>query len=395
MSTSSQAAGESTPLCVLPCDPKANYLAHRAEIEAGIARVLESGWYILGQEVDAFEQEFAAFLGVRFAIGVGSGTEALHLALRACGVGPGDVVYTVSHTAVATVAAIELAGARPVLVDIDPATYGMDPARLEAAIEAGRTAPPGHSRHAGRPRAILPVHLYGHPAPMPAILEIARRHGLYVVEDCAQSHGAAVDGLKTGSWGHLGAFSFYPTKNLGALGDGGAIVTGDPDLAERVRLLRQYGWRQRYVSERPGTNSRLDELQAAVLRAKLRYLEQENARRRELAHVYDRLLVKSGLATPACQPWAEHVYHQYVVRTPRRDALRSYLRERGIGTLIHYPQAVHQQPAYANRLPRSGELAQSERAAAQVLSLPIYPELPFEQAALVAQAIGEWCAQSP
>ena len=365
-------------------DPRANYLAHKAEIDAAISSVLDSGWYILGREVTAFEGEFAAYIGVYHAIGVASGTDALELALRACGIGPGDAVFTVSHTAVATVAAIELTGASPVLVDIDPITFTMDPNQLEDVIEAGT------SSTVGRPRTVIPVHLYGHPVDMPAILDIAGRYDLTVIEDCAQAHGAALQGRKVGTWGRLAAFSFYPTKNLGALGDGGAVVTDDPDLAERVRLLRQYGWRTRYVSELSGGNSRLDELQAAVLRVKLRYLDQENARRREIAEKYARLLADTGLVLPTCRPQAEHVYHQYVVRTSHRDSLQRYLREAGIGTLIHYPQAVHQQPAFAGRLLTSGRLTHSEQAAAQVLSLPMYPELSDDHVGAVAAAISHW-----
>ena len=363
-------------------DPKANYLAHQVAIDAAIRRVLDSGWYILGREVEAFEAEFAAYIGVRHAIGVGNGTEALALALQACGVGNGDLVFTVSHTAVATVAAVELAGARPVLVDIDPTTYTMDPARLAEAIE--------QHRNAGRAAAVVPVHLYGHPAGMPAILQIAHRHELRVIEDCAQSHGATLDGRKAGAWGDVAAFSFYPTKNLGALGDGGMVVTNDADLAQRVRLLRQYGWRQRYVSELPGGNSRLDEIQAAVLRVKLPCLDQENARRREIAQAYSRLLADTGLALPICRPGATHAYHQYVMHTLRRDALQAHLREHGIGALIHYPQAVHQQPAYAGRLAGSSQLPHSEQAAAQVLSLPMHPELSDKQVTHVTDAIHSW-----
>ena len=368
-------------------DPKASYLAHKAEIDAAVARVLDSGWYILGQEVAAFEEEFAAYIGVRHAIGVASGTDALELALRACGIGPGDAVFTVSHTAVATVAAIEHAGATPVLVDIDPTTFIMEPNHLEDTIKSVMHS---QSSIVRRPSSIVPVHLYGHPADMPAIMDIAKRYELYVIEDCAQSHGAAIAGRKTGTWGHLAAFSFYPTKNLGALGDGGAVVTDDVDLAERVRLLRQYGWRQRYVSELAGANSRLDELQAAILRVKLCYLDKENAHRQALAQAYTHLLANADLILPISQRQAEHVYHQYVVRTPQRDALRDYLRDQGIGTLIHYPLAVHQQPAYAGRLLTNGNLAHSEQAAAQVLSLPMYSELSDEQVARVGDVIHRW-----
>lgn len=358
-------------------DPKANYLAHKDEIEAAIARVLDKGWYILGEEVAAFEREFAAYIGVRFGVGVGSGTEALHLALRACGVGAGDEVITVSHTAVATVAAIELCGATPVLVDIDLHTYTMDPNQIESAITE-------------RTKAIIPVHLYGHPADVESIMAIARRRGLWVIEDCAQSHGAIYKERKTGAWGDIAAFSFYPTKNLAALGDGGMIVTNDPELAERARLLREYGWRERYVSELPGLNSRLDELQAAILRVKLRYLEQENERRRILAGTYDEALKDSRLQLPESCPDVRHVYHQYVVRCEQQDALRLFLRERGIGTLIHYPVPVHLQPAYRGRVRCVGTLQYSEEAASKVLSLPMYPELLVDQVREITKTIITW-----
>ncbi|MGA9347288.1 MAG: DegT/DnrJ/EryC1/StrS family aminotransferase [Anaerolineae bacterium] len=368
-------------------DPRANYLAHRAEIDAAISRVLDSGWYILGQEVAAFEQEFAAYIGVRHAIGVASGTDALELGLRACGIGPGDAVFTVSHTAVATVAAIERCGATPILVDIDPTTYTIDPSHLEDALKAVINHP---SSTVHRPSSIIPVHLYGHPADMPAILDIARRYGLYVIEDCAQSHGAALNRRKTGTWGHIAAFSFYPTKNLGALGDGGMVVTDDADLAEQVRLLRQYGWRQRYVSEIAGTNSRLDELQAAILRVKLHYLDAENRRRQALADAYQELLSSTSLTLPQCAPMARHVYHQYVVRSERRDSLRVFLQERGISTLIHYPVPIHHQPAYRGRLRCDGSMVNTEKVAGEILSLPMYPELTSEQVHQVAEAIASW-----
>jgi dTDP-4-amino-4,6-dideoxygalactose transaminase len=376
-------AGSIVPLRIPQTDPKAGYLAHAGEIEAAIADVLNSGWYILGRELAAFEQEFAAYLGSPHVIGVASGTDALHLALRICGIGPGDAVITVPHTAVATVAAIELAGARPVLVDVDPATFTLDCDRLEEAIEAAKP----------HLRAIVPVHLYGHPADMPSIMDIAGRHGLYVVEDCAQSHGASIEGKKTGCWGDVAAFSFYPTKNLGALGDGGAVATNHPEFAQRGRLLREYGWRERYVSEIPGMNSRLDELQAAILRVKLRYLDNENARRRELAGLYDALLKASSLTLPKTRSHALHVYHQYAVLSDRRDDLRDYLYRQGIGTLVHYPVPVHLQPAYQGRIAQSGSLAGAEEIASRVLSLPMYPELQCEQVAAVADAIAAWDAE--
>jgi dTDP-4-amino-4,6-dideoxygalactose transaminase len=312
---------------------------------------------------------------------VGSGTDALELSLRACGAGPGDLVFTVSHTAVATVAAIELAGATPVLVDIDPATYTMDPNCLEAAL----ARPP-----AGKPKAVIPVHLYGYPADMPSILELAKRHGLHVIEDCAQSHGATLGGRMTGAWGDIAAFSFYPTKNLGALGDAGMVLTNNPALAERVQLLQQYGWRQRYISEIPGGNSRLDEIQAAVLRVKLRHLDEENERRRSLAVRYTRLLASSELMLPLCSQEAKHVYHQYVVRSQQRDALRFFLDQNGIGSLVHYPQPIHLQPAYVGRIATAGRLTHTEHAAATVVSLPIFSELTDMQVDYITEKLCLW-----
>jgi dTDP-4-amino-4,6-dideoxygalactose transaminase len=373
-------------------DPKASYWAHKDEMDAAVRRVLEGGWYILGPEVRAFEQEFAAAVGVTDAVGVGSGTEALHLALRACGVGPGDAVLTVSHTAVATVAAVELAGAKAILVDNDPRTFTIDPNRLEETLRSYGQA---GTANGVRPKAIVPVHLYGHPADMPAVLDIARRYGLRVIEDCAQAHGAARQGRKAGSWGDMAAFSFYPTKNLGALGDGGAVVTNVPELAERTRLLREYGWRERYVSEIPGMNSRLDEVQAAVLRVKLRYLEEENARRRELARIYQGLLSATSLRLPQAAGDVELVYHLYVVRSRQRDALQSFLREQGIGAAVHYPLPVHLQPAYRSRIiPGRGGLPETEAVCREILSLPIYPQMSEEQLRLVGEAIAGWEKQA-
>src|SRR5262249_38373683 len=282
---------------VLQSDPKANYLAHKREIDEAIRQTLDSGRYILGGKVSEFELEFAAYLGAKRCVGVANGTDALHLALRAAGVGAGDVVITVAHTAVATVAAVEMAGASPMFVDIDQATFTISPEAIEDAIRNCRDRPRIHKigrigriGGIGRIKAILPVHLYGRPADMRAICDIARRYDLKVVEDCAQAHGATIhrmESFKVGVFGDAAAFSFYPTKNLGALGDGGAVVTNDAEVAERVRLLREYGWRERYVSDQPGFNSRLDELQAAVLRVKLKYLDEENTRRREIAGIYD------------------------------------------------------------------------------------------------------------
>jgi len=372
------------PNTILAANPKASYLAHKDEVDAAVVRVLESGWYILGREVAAFEEAFAGYLGVDYAVGVASGTDALELALRAVGVRPGDSVLTVSHTAVATVAAIERAGAVPILVDIDQVTYTMDPGSLAEAISV---LDHPSWEEVGRPKAVVPVHLYGQPADMPAIVDIADRHRLSVVEDCAQSHGAMLLGRMAGTWGHLAAFSFYPTKNLAALGDGGLVATDDPQLADQVRLLRQYGWRERYHSYVRSTSSRLDELQAAILRVKLKYLDEENERRRELARVYDKVLDRAPVARPQIRPGARHVYHQYVVRVKRRDALRVCLKQQGIGTLIHYPFAVHQQIAYRGRLPQVVPLDHTEAVVRQVVSLPMYPELSQAQVRRAAEQV--------
>ena len=368
-------------LIVPQSDPKASYLAHQREIDEAIKQTLDSGWYILGKQVAAFEQEFAAYIGVGHCVGVANGTDALVLALRSCGIGTGDAVLTVSHTAVATVAAIELAGAEPLMVDIEPATFTISPQSIEDAIKSYQGK--------ARLKAIIAVHLYGHPAEMAAILELARRYDLKVVEDCAQAHGASIkEGIgdrRIGSIGDIAAFSFYPTKNRGALGDGGAVATNDAALAERLRLLREYGWRERYVSEIAGMNSRLDELQAALLRVKLKYLDAENARRRQIAAAYDEALKASGLVLPKRIGDISHVYHQYVVRSRERDALKNRLRERGIGTLIHYPVPVHQQPAYRHLV--NAALPETELAAREVLSLPMFPQLTDEQVEQVCQAI--------
>ncbi|HEY2934920.1 MAG TPA: DegT/DnrJ/EryC1/StrS family aminotransferase [Acidobacteriota bacterium] len=359
---------------ILCGNPQAQYRAYQEQIDQALKRTLEKGWFILGEEVRAFEREFAAYIGVDHAVGVGSGTEALHLALAACGIKQGDEVITVSHTAVATVAAVELTGASPVLVDIEPQFYALDPARLEQAITS-------------RTRAVVPVHLYGQPADLEAILKIARRHRLRVVEDCAQAHGAVYDGRRAGSWGDIACFSFYPTKNLGALGDGGMVVTNDSELAEKVRLLREYGWAERYISSVPGWNSRLDEVQAAVLRVKLGHLDSDNETRARHAARYNEALRTPVAATPLVRPLARHVYHLYVIRCSRRDELQAFLKQKGIGALVHYPVAVHLQPAYRGRLRGSDSLPESERAAREVLSLPMYPELSAAELQAVIDAV--------
>jgi dTDP-4-amino-4,6-dideoxygalactose transaminase len=370
--------------------PGTQYLTHKDEIDRAVRRVLDSGQYILGPEVRQFEQEFAAYLGVGHAVGVGSGTDALVISLRACGVGPGDGVVTVSHTAVATVAAVELAGAVPLLVDIEPATFTLDPNRLEDALKQA-----GGSNGRCKIKALIPVHLYGCPADMVAILDLARRHGLFVIEDCAQSHGASLNGRMTGGFGDAAAFSFYPTKNLGALGDGGAFVTNDRALADKAARLRQYGWRQRYVSEEPGLNSRLDEIQAAVLRVKLAHLDEGNRRRQELAQRYTRLLSGSGVMTPSARLDADHVYHQYVIRTRARDSLKTYLSDQGIPCQVHYPVPVHLQPAYHRRVVRFGPLQATEEAAREVLSLPMGPELTDAAVEAVCRHVNQWALPAP
>lgn len=344
----------------------------RQEILDVLARVVDSGWFILGKQVEAFEHEFADYCSARFGIGVGSGTEALHLGLLACGVQPGDEVITVAFTAVPTVTAITLAGATPVFVDIDPVTFTMDPSQVE-------------NRIGPRTKVILPVHLYGHPADLDPLLAIARRHGLRILEDAAQAHGARYRGRPIGSIGDLTAFSFYPTKNLGACGDAGLVTTNDPELADRLRLLRNYGQRNRYLHEVPGANSRLDELQAAVLRAKLPKLDYWNAERRKRAERYRTMLQTVGL--PGEQSWAHHVWHLYVIRSLHRDALQQHLTARGISTLIHYPIPVHLQPAYRHLGVQPGTLPNTERLAREILSLPLYPELPLDQVAYIAEQV--------
>lgn len=362
---------------ILCGNPQAGYLARKAEIDAAIRQVLDKGWFILGEEVAAFEREFAAYLDLSHGIGVGSGTEALHLSLAACGVGAGDEVITVSHTAVATVSAIELTGAKPVLVDIEPDYYTLDPVQLEAAITP-------------RTKAVIPVHLYGQPAELDSILAVARKHGLVVIEDCAQCHGAHYRGRRTGSWGQMACFSFYPTKNLGALGDGGLVATDDAQLAAKIRALREYGWTERYVSHLAGWNSRLDELQAGLLRVKLRYLDADNAARARLAAAYDVQLQDTPLTLPQRRVDCSHVFHLYVARCPERDALQAHLKRSGVAVLVHYPVPIHRQPAYTRRLCAAGALPQTEKAAREILSLPLYPELTEAQQFAVVRAVREF-----
>ena len=355
------------PAAIPQTDPRAAYLAQKAEIDAAITQVLESGHYILGRAVERFESEFAGYLKLAHGIGCASGTDAIELALRACGIGEGDLVFTVSHTAVATVAAIERAGAKPVLVDIEPGGFAMDPAALDATL---RDAPPG------RPAAILPVHLYGEPADLAAIVELSRANGLRLIEDCAQSHGALYRGRLAGSFGEFACFSFYPTKNLGALGDAGIVATADAGLAQAAREIREYGWRERYVSARSGINTRLDPIQAAVLSVKLPGLKADNEKRQAIAARYDEGLAGLPVALPRRRADTTSVFHQYVIRSRDRDRLREHLRNAGIGTGIHYPVPVHLHPAYRGRLASGPSgLRNSEKVAGEILSLPIYPQL--------------------
>jgi len=357
---------------------------HGEELRMAIDRVLASGRFLGGSEVEAFENEFAEYLRAGNAIAVGSGTDALELALRACGIRPGDRVATVSLTAVATVVAIERSGARPVLVDVDPLTLSLDPAALASLCKRMHL------------KAVIPVHLYGFPADMPQIAEVAARYGVIVIEDCAQAHGAKLHGRTCGTFGEIAAYSFYPTKNLGGLGDGGAVVTNDAALADRVRLLREYGWRQRNFSEIVGVNSRLDALQAAVLRVKLRHLDGANARRVATARRYDEALRATHLRFPATTTGAFPVYHQYVVRSSKRTALREHLALHGIDTAIHYEHPVHLQPAYNSRNLTAGErLPHTESACREVISLPVFAELTDHEVDRVARSLATFRDSRP
>ena len=363
-------------------DPGWVVAQHRASLQAAMERVLDSGWYILGGEVESFEAEFAAWTGTSAGIGVGSGTDAVAIALLACGVGPGDAVITVSHTAVATVAAIVSVGAVPVLVDVDPETLTMSVTSLRDGLDLVT-----RSRPDLRPAAVVLVHLYGRPGAVSEVREVCEEHGLQLVEDAAQAHGARFDGAPVGSFGDAAAFSFYPTKNLGALGDGGMVVTGRPEVAREARLQRQYGWRQRYISDRVGRNSRLDEVQAAVLRVLLPHVEAANEYRIRIAAIYDDLLAPTAVDTPiAPLPGMTHVYHQYVIHLDARDALAEHLRAAGIDTAVLYPQPVHRQPAYREAL-RVADLSVSERVCERVLSLPVGPHISEGDAEQVAAAV--------
>ncbi len=343
--------------------PAAQYRAHAAEIKSAIARVLDSGAFILGEEVESFERAFAEYCGVAHGVGVASGTDALELAMRALGIGAGDEVITVSHTAVATAAAVLACGATPVLVDIEAGYYTIDPAKIEAAITP-------------RTKAIVPVHLYGQAADMDAVLALARRHKLRVIEDCAQATGGRYGARRLGSLGDIACFSFYPTKNLGAIGDGGMVITSDAELAARVRRLRQYGWDDSRKTHELGRNSRLDPLQAAILAAKLPHLDADNARRAAIAARYDEALAGTSFVAPAERANATHVYHLYVLRCDDRSRVAAHLWADQIGSAVHYAEPVHVQKGYAEKsvLPKQG-LPVTSAIVDKILSLPIYPEL--------------------
>jgi dTDP-4-amino-4,6-dideoxygalactose transaminase len=349
----------------------------KKEIDAALARVLDSGYFVLGRELEAFESEFAEYCGVKHCVGVGNGLDALVLSLKALGVSQGDEVLVPSNTYIATWLAVSYAGAKPVPVEPDERTYNMDPEKIEGALT-------------GRTKGMIPVHLYGQPADMDRIREIAKKHKLWIVEDAAQAHGARYKGNHVGGMGDMAGWSFYPGKNLGALGDGGAVTTNSSELAERVRVLRNYGSRVKYFNEVKGVNSRLDEIQAAILRIKLRHLNDWNNRRRRIAAQYQTGLASAGLVLPYVPDWAEPVHHLFVVRSKQRDALRQHLEKSGIATLVHYPVPPHLQQAYKDLGMRAGDLPISEKIHEEVLSLPIGPHLSESQAASVIQAVREF-----
>ena len=360
---------------ILCANPKRQFFAQKEDITHAITRVLDSESYILGFEVENFEKEFAKYIGTSQCIGVNSGTDALILGLRALGITSGDEVITPSHTATATVSAIVICGATPVFVDIDPNSFTIDPTQVRDAVTS-------------RTRAIVAVHLYGNPCDMDALQQIADEKGIFIVEDCAQAHGAEWHGRKIGTFGAIACFSFYPTKNLGGIGDGGAVVTNDPLLAEKIRRLRQYGWDSNRVSQEPSSVSRLDEIQAAILRVKLPNLDVSNERRREIAEIYSTQLQVENLKLPTTNVDTKHVYHLYVVQMKNRDEAMRHLNQQGVFPGVHYPVPVHLQPAYRN-LPssNSGALPVTEKLAKTILSLPMFPELKVSEIERVCQGI--------
>ena len=358
-------------------DLSRQYGSIRREAEKAISGVFRDSWFILGKQVENFENEFADYVGVKHAVGVGSGTEALHLALVAAGVKSGDEVITVPNTAVFTVSAITFAGAKPVFVDIDEDYYLMDPDKLEKAITR-------------KTKAIIPVHLYGQCADMGRIMRIARKHGVAVIEDACQAHGAEYKGRKAGSIGDLGAFSFYPSKNLGCYGDGGMVVTNNASMAHKLKMLRNGGQIKRYYHEIKGFNSRLDEIQAAVLRVKLKHLDRWNDMRKKNARMYDELITNRRIVKPRKAPWGCQVYHLYVIRTPDRDGLARHLQKKGIQTLIHYPVPVHMQKAYSDLKLKRGRFKTAEACAREILSLPMFPELQVKEIRAVCKALNDY-----
>ncbi len=360
-------------------DLQQTYLELKNDLDGAALRVMASGWYLLSTELESFERDFAAYLGVKHCIGMGNGLDALHLTLRAMDIGPGDEVIVPSNTYIASWLAVTYAGATPVPVEPDERTYNIDPAGIEAAITS-------------RTKAVMPVHLYGQPADMDPILDIARRHGLKVLEDAAQAHGACYKGKHAGGLGDAAGWSFYPGKNLGAFGDGGAVTTDNDQLAEWLRMLRNYGSRTKYINEIAGFNSRLDEVQAAVLSVKLRHLEEWNRRRQRIAAFYLRELKDTGLLLPYVPGWAEPVWHLFVVRSKHRDALQKHLQQAGIQTLVHYPVPPHLQDAYREMSLSAGDLPISEAIHREVLSLPIGPHLTEAQASAVVQAVRQFSA---
>jgi dTDP-4-amino-4,6-dideoxygalactose transaminase len=342
-------------------DLKKEYAEISEEVTLAMQRVVQSGWFILGEEFEGFEKEFSQYIGVKYGVGVNSGSDALFLVVKALGIGEGDEVVTVSHTFISTVDAVVRNGAKPVFVDVDPDTYCIDAAKIEHAIT-------------GKTRAILPVHLYGHPADMGPIMEIAQKHKLCVIEDACQAHGAEYKGNKAGSIGTVGCFSFYPAKNLGAYGDGGIIVTNDEKLAEKLRMMRNYGQPKKYYHDFVGVNSRLDEIQAAILRVKLKHLDEWNERRVKIAKLYNKLFEDSDVVTAAEKEYAHHAYHLFVIRHKVRDKLQQYLLRNGIQAQVHYPIPVHKQKAYSDSV-GDAQLPVTEKICSEILSLPIYPSL--------------------
>jgi dTDP-4-amino-4,6-dideoxygalactose transaminase len=357
-------------------DLKAQYRQIKPEVDAAIERVVSNTSFILGKEVTGFEQAFAKYVDATGAVGVASGTAALQLAMLACGIGAGDEVITTAHTFIATAEAISNVGARPVFVDIDPGTYNIDPTLVETAITP-------------RTKALLPVHLYGHPADLDPLLDIARRRNLFLIEDAAQAHGAEYKSRRCGGLGHLACFSFYPGKNLGAYGDAGAVTGNDEELLARVRKLRDHGRMTKYEHDEVGFGERMDALQAAILAAKLPYLEEWTESRRAHANHYGELLSHCDVVIPQASPETRHVYHLYVIRTPRRDAMMSHLKSKGIAAGIHYPIPLHRQPAYLKQGYGTVALPVTEKIADEIVSLPMYPELSLDQIAYVAQAVKE------